>query len=75
MYSLFSNEKLGMPVEELRLREIRQDIEARRLAGEVRDSAADVEVNPAGRWFNQVKAMLVLPRWGTRQPRGLHRAG
>ena len=35
MYSLFSNEKLGMPVEELRLREIRQEIEARGSGDEI----------------------------------------
>ena len=35
MYTLFANEKLGMPVENVRLEAIRQEIEARRLAGEV----------------------------------------
>ena len=35
MYTLFSNERLGMPVEQVRLAEIRQQIEARRLASEV----------------------------------------
>lgn len=35
MYTLFSNEKLGVPVEELRLREIRQQIEAQRLGDEI----------------------------------------
>ena len=35
MYTLVTNEKLGMPVEEVRLAAIRQEIEARRLAGQV----------------------------------------
>ena len=35
MYTLFTNEKLGMPVEQLRLAEIRQEIAARRLAADV----------------------------------------
>jgi len=34
MYTLFSNEKLGKCVEEVRLREIRQEIESRRFADE-----------------------------------------
>lgn len=35
MYTIFTNEKLGMQVEQARLAEIRQEIDARRLAGEV----------------------------------------
>jgi hypothetical protein len=35
MYTIFSNEKLGMPVEQQRLEEMRRDIAAQRLAGEV----------------------------------------
>lgn len=35
MYTLSPNEKLGMQVEQLRLAEIRQEIEARRLASEI----------------------------------------
>ena len=35
MYGLFANEMLGMPVEKLRLEEIRQEIDGRRLANEV----------------------------------------
>ena len=41
MYSLFSNEKLGMPVEEMRLREIRQQIEAQRLGGQMKPTQAE----------------------------------
>ena len=35
MYTLSPNEKLGMQVEQVRLAEIRQEIEARRLAADV----------------------------------------
>jgi hypothetical protein len=35
MYTIFSNEKLGMPVEQQRLEEMRRDIEAGRLASDV----------------------------------------
>ncbi len=42
MNSLFSNEKLGMPVEKLRLEAIRQEIEARRLASEVQGQQSGV---------------------------------
>ena len=75
MYSLFSNEKLGMPVEGLRLREIRQEIEARRLADEVKGARPDDGVNRGDRWLNQVKALLMLPKGGTRQQKGLRRVG
>lgn len=37
MYTLSPNEKLGMQVEQIRLAEIRQEIEARRLAADVQE--------------------------------------
>ena len=39
---IFANEKLGMPVEKVRLEEIRQEIEARRLAGEVQSQRFEI---------------------------------
>jgi hypothetical protein len=35
MYTIFSNEKLGMPVEQSRVEEMRRDIEAQRLAKDI----------------------------------------
>ncbi len=37
MNTIFTNEKLGMQVEQVRLAEIRQEIEARRLAADVQE--------------------------------------
>ena len=37
MYTLSTNEKLGMQVEQVRLAQIRQEIEARRLAADVQE--------------------------------------
>jgi hypothetical protein len=75
MYTLFANEKLGMPVEQIRLHEIRHEIESRRLADEVRQARTENVANSIGRWLNQVKALLRLVKWGMRQSKSLYRVG
>ena len=50
MNTIFANEKLGMPVEELRLREIRQQIEMQRFAQEARNA-----------WFKRMGRRLIIP--------------
>lgn len=53
MNTIFTNEKLGMPVEELRLREIRQQIDSQRLANQVSVTSA------RSRWFERVISLLL----------------
>ena len=61
MYTVSPNENLGMQVEQVRLAEIRQEIEARRVAGEVRDTRSNLANRPSG-WLNQVTAWLAVER-------------
>jgi hypothetical protein len=60
MYSLFSNEKLGMSVEQARLGEIRQQIDAQRLADEVKPTGSKRLMRLPVRWFDQAKAWLMV---------------
>ncbi len=73
MYSLFSNEKLGMLVEEVRLREIRQEIERRRLADEIGDIQFD-RVNRVIYGLGQIRARLTIPKRRIRHQKHLHSA-
>lgn len=61
MYSLFSNENLGMMVEEVRLGGIRQQIEAQRLADEVKTAGSDHAIGLPIRWLDRARAWLMAP--------------
>ena len=54
MNSLFTNEKLGMPVEELRLRQIRQQIDSQRLANQV-----SLPKYARSRWYEWIISLLL----------------
>jgi hypothetical protein len=56
MNTIFANEKLGMPVEELRLREIRQQIESQRIADQLSNPFTR---SSRSRWFERVINLLV----------------
>jgi hypothetical protein len=49
MYSLFSNEKLGMPVEKVRLEEIRQLVQGQYLADELKTANSKPAANTVKR--------------------------
>jgi hypothetical protein len=72
MNTLFTNEKLGMPVEAGRLGEIRQQIDAQRLADVVKPTGTDHSISLPVGWLNRAKAWLMLPRWRTPQPKDDH---
>jgi hypothetical protein len=69
MYTLFSNERLGMLVEEVRLHEIRSQIEAQRLAGEVKPKRPGHPLRLAVRWLGRAGAWLMVTRWLSQQSR------
>ena len=50
MNSIFSNEKLGRSVEDLRLHEIRQQVEGQRMAAELRTA-----------WLKRISLHLIMP--------------
>jgi len=58
MYSLFSNEKLGMPVEELRLWEIRKEIEAQRLGDKMNPTPAEHSTHSLAGWLGRMKTSI-----------------
>jgi hypothetical protein len=56
MNTIFTNEKLGMPVEELRLRDIRQQIESQRIADQL---STPVMQSARRRWFERMISLLL----------------
>jgi hypothetical protein len=58
MNSLFAHEKLGMPVAEQHMTEIRQQVEAQRLDDELTSALAQRLIN---RWLTQGRALLKSP--------------
>ena len=61
MNTLFTNEKLGMPVEAVRLAEIRQQIDAQRLADEVKAAGSDRRSRSSIGWLNRARISLIAP--------------
>ena len=60
MYSpINANVKLGMAVQEVRLREIRQQIEAQRVADEVQAAESDRRIGLFVRWLGRASARLI----------------
>jgi hypothetical protein len=58
MNSLFAHEKLGMPVTEQHMTEIRQDIEAQQMADEMMKARLHLAVH---RWLQRGRALLKSP--------------
>jgi hypothetical protein len=60
MYSpINSNVKLGMAVEAVRLQEIRQQIEAQRVADEIRAGESDHRISLPIGWLDRARAWLI----------------
>lgn len=62
MFTLNTNDKLGMMVEDARMGEIRDAIAAQRLGDEVRNATSEHNMISVRRWIHRVRILLVTGR-------------
>lgn len=65
MYIQFGNEKQRLKVEEARLQEIRQEIEAQQLGDSLEESSAKQIANRVKGWFSRLTVEPTLPEGST----------
>lgn len=58
MFTISTNDKLGMMVEDVRMSEIRDAIAARRLGDEVRNNVPDQSTAIRSRWLERVSVFI-----------------
>lgn len=58
MFTLNTNDKLGMMVEDVRLSEIRQAVHAQQLGDAVKNTTPEHEKRSMGGWLNRVRDLL-----------------